>query len=393
MKFKSALSAACIALATSAAANAADTFEESLKNAKVKGKAGVYFENFVDQDKSKDADGFANSFLTLKFETAKWNNLQFGIAAHNTRELYDENNDFNSDHESATNDHTLTGLPEAYIKYHFNEDTYAVLGRFDHKNVTHFDDGQSEGGYVQFNSAAGLSLNAGFMTQFAEMDYDDFEDFGRQNGHQNLSTNSMTEDYVLFVDGTYQVNDNASVRPFAYHQGDFATVLGTDAELSAKLNDDATIGARVTAYTVDADATNVGAGMDSDVYGIFPYIKVAGVKFGLGHAEFGKGLARPFWLADYVSGFDQKAAYPSGTIANDISATQATVEFKVAGVKVRYGVQEWDGNNNSADIREHELMLGYKFTKKLDLALRFFDVENKNSTDYQKVESRLRYKF
>ena len=394
MKIKSALTAACMAVAATGAAQASDSFHDALTGGKLKGSFGIYFENFVDQDQSKNADGYANSFLTLKYETAKWNNFQFGVTAHNTRELYDENNDFNSDHESASGtDRTLTALAEAYVKYHFNEDTHAVLGRFNHKKVTLIDDAQSEGGYIQFNGIDNLKLNAGFMTQFAELDYDDFEDFGRQNGSQDLKTNSATDDYMIFVDGTYKINDNASIRPYFYSQGDYASVFGANANVKGKIGDTG-VGARIAAYTVDADEVNVGADMDSDVFGIFPYVKVAGVKIGVGYAEFGKGLARPFWFKDHLTKFDQDFDYPT-TATADVEATQATVEFKVAGVKVRYGIQDWEADDNSVDSREQELLLGYKFTKKFDLSLRFFDVEDKTSTtgDYQKVESRLRYKF
>ncbi|MCK5082154.1 MAG: hypothetical protein KAR07_09955 [Spirochaetes bacterium] len=45
--------------------------------------------------------------------------------------------------------------------------------------------------------------------------------------------------------------------------------------------------------------------------------------------------------------------------------------------------------------QEYELQFGYKFPKNVDLNVRLFDVQydNVDDRDYQKIESRLRFKF
>jgi len=388
MKFKSAFSVACMALATSVAADAAESFDDALKGGKVKGKFGIYHET-VDTKNDPKTDGFTNAFMKLKYETAKWGNLQFGAEAFAAAKLHDENGDFAKDFEG--DDNSPAALSQFYAKYHFTDKSHAVVGRFDHSKISHIDDAQSEGGYVQYKEINGLTINAGFMTQFAELDYDDYEYFGREKGQQDLGTDPMTDDYVLFIDTNYKINDNATVKPYVYHQGDFATVLGADLELSGKLNDNTKIGANLMAYNVDANADNSKG--DSDVISLQPWVKVGNFKFGLGYAQFGKGESKPFWLKDYVTGFDQKKPY-GDTDDSDLTATQATIEYKKGKYSVRYGIQEWETDNTTTvDQREQELLVGYKFTKAMDLSLRFFDVENTNDDDYQKFETRLRYKF
>jgi len=390
MKFKSAFSVACMALATSVAADAAESFDEALKGGKVKGKFGIYHET-VDEKNDPEADGFTSAFFKLKYETAKWGNLQFGAEAFAAAKLHDENGDFAKDFEG--DDNSPAALSQFYAKYHFTDKSHAVVGRFDHSKISHIDDAQSEGGYIQYKEIDGLTVNAGFMTQYAELDYDDYEDFGREGGDQDLGDEPLTDDYVLFVDTSYVINDNATVKPYLYHQGDYATVMGADLVLSSKLNDDTKIGANLMAYNVDGNADNSDG--DSDVISLQPWVKVGNFKFGLGYAQFGQGQSKPFWFNDYVTGFDQKKSYGE-TENNDLTATQATIEYKNGNYKVRLGVQKWEEDNSAKfDQREYELLVGYKFSKAMDLSLRFFDVENEyaGTEDYQKFETRLRYKF
>ena len=78
------------------AQEAAEMIEDAFKNGKISGTIGSYFE-YVERD-AEDADyGWATGYLTLKYETASWNDLLFGARFFAHGQMY-------SDHEDGTTD-------------------------------------------------------------------------------------------------------------------------------------------------------------------------------------------------------------------------------------------------------------------------------------------------
>ena len=384
------------------------SLEDAFKNGKVKGQAAVYYEVFDvpdNSDNSQDGDSFAVATLKLKYETAKWNNLKFGAEAFAASQLYDHGGEFGGDFDRAgDSDNTLAALSEIYLKYYFSEKSFVQAGRWSHKKVGrgHLEDKQSEGFNIQFNDVEGLSVNAGLITQTAEFDYDDFEDWGDGSGTGDADFNDAdygdADPYLLFIDAEYAISDNITINPYLYYQGDFATVVGSDLAVEGKLSDSTKVGFDATAHYTETDGDlKENSGSGSYVAGILPWVKLGDLKLGTGVTHMSEGVVRPRWFNDYITDFDQENQYPGGANASGddsteaLTAVQGTVEYKFKNFKVRYGIQQWDGE---AEELEQELIFGYKFTKKFSLSLRLFDVDtSEGADDYQKIEARLRYKF
>ena len=383
---------------TTAKVSSEKTLSDSFKDGKFKGQAAVYYE-VHDRDKSggTTGDSFAVGTLKLKYETAKWNNIQFGAELFAASQLYDHGNEYAGDFDKANgDDNTLAALSEIYIKYNFGKKSFIKAGRYSHKKTSHFDDAQSEGAFIQYNEIEDLSVNFGFMTKFAELDYDDFEDFGDSGseGGQDLSDDKYgdSDDFVVYLDADYKISDSLSINPYLYHQGDYASVLGSELTLKGKLSENTKIGTTANFYTVETDGDLKDTeGSGSQAVSFHPWVKFGNLKLGTGVAYFTEGVAKPAWFKDYLGGFDQENEYP-GASATDESTTaiQGTVEYKYNNFKVRYGIQQWDTANEEL---EQELIFGYKFTKALDLSLRLFAVDQTGSDDYNKMEARLRFKF
>ena len=413
-KIKTIFSIALLSMLFGMNATAEGSITDAFKNGKVKGQVAAYYEVFDvpdNSDNSQDGDSFAVATLKLKYETAKWNNLQLGAEVFAASQLYDHGGEFGGDFDKAGDkDNTLTALSEIYLKYYFTEKSLIQAGRWSHKKVGrgHLEDKQSEGLNIQFNDIDGLSVNAGIITQTAEFDYDDFEDWGdgSNEGDADFSEGVYGDaaPYLLFVDAEYALTDGISINPYLYYQGDFATVVGTDLAVEGKLSENTKIGFDAAAHYTETDGDlkdNSGSG--AYVAGILPWVKIGNLKLGAGVTHFSEGVVRPRWFNDYITDFDQENQYAGGSTAFDEdgnaedgsteahNAVQATVEYKYNNFKVRYGIQNWDGPNEEL---EQELIFGYKFTKELDLSLRLFDVDtSEGDDDYQKVEARLRYKF
>ena len=233
-------------------------------------------------------------------------------------------------------------------------------------------------------------------------DYDDFRisknyGEGSNDGDADFSDSSYGDasPFVLFVDAEYQISDNFSVNPYVYFQDDYATVFGSDASFEVEISEGTKAGVDATIYAVETQGvldTTGDAGDGGQVLGALPYVKLGDLKLGAGLVHFTEGNVRPRWFNDYITGFDQEQAYPG---ANDeaVTAYQATVEYKLNNFKVRYGIQQWDGENE-VDELEQELILGYKFTKSFDGEIRLFNVDqDQGDEDYEKIEARLRFKF
>ena len=374
------------------------TLEDAFKNGKFSGKVQAYYE--VTED--SDDDSFAVATFKLKYQTAKWNNFQLGVEAYAASQLYDSGNAYQKDFDSADGgDNTVAALSEIYLKYFFTEKSFIQAGRWNHKKVSrgHLEDSHSEGVNIQFNDVDNLKLNLGVITQTAEFDYDDFENWGdgSSTGQQDFSDNATYGEatpYLLFVDAEYAFSDSFSINPYLYFQDDYATVFGSDASLEFELSECAKAGVDATVYAVEVDGLLDVAGDEGDggqVFGLLPYVTIGDLRLGVGAVHFTQGNVRPRWFNDYITSFDQERAYPD-VDQEAVTAYQATAEYKLKSFKIRYGIQQWEGEDQ-VDELEQELIFGYKFTKKFDGEIRLFNVDRENSEDYEKIEARLRYKF
>lgn len=371
------------------------------KDFKVKGTIGIYAEETMADASDKDF-GWATNYIKLKYETGKWNNLKLGIEflAHN--QLWNHHDDnasdgFDKDIEDKS------GVAQMYLDWSITDKTNFRIGRWEHKNISHIDDLQSEGFYIQSKEIENLTLVAGMMRKFAEIDYDDFEGWDKDS--QDLSdegTYGDSKDYLAFIEATYKAGDLLKINPYYMVQPDYAAVIGGDLNLTAKVGDDLKLGADFKAYNVSPEGDQEDIYDDATVWGIEPFVKVAGFTLAVGYTEADEGsngkdaMNKPAWMRDYMTGFDQDKVY--GSVKENARGQYAKLKYKQGkfGAHVYYGEFEY-GEDRDAQIDELELQVNYKFTDNFDGNIRYFIVDYNDAAgdtkDYDKIEARFRYKF
>ncbi|MBN1870450.1 MAG: Opr family porin [Candidatus Omnitrophica bacterium] len=372
-----------------------ETLKNAFKKGTFSGAIGSYYE-YTDKDADDSDFGWATGYFTFKYETLSWHDLQLGVRFFNHNPLYSHDDGatdpFDVDVESRYT------LPELYLNYSFAERSHLTVGRWEHLAMTHIDDNQSEGGYVQFKEIEGFELTAGAMRRFAEIDYDDGEDFGRNNGSQDLDSESTygpgSGAQLYFLEGKYKGIDRLTLNPYIMYHNDYASVYGIDTRVEGKIEDpDLTFGGEASYYRVNAEIAGSG---DANNYMVAPFVKVQPVYVSVGYARFddGDALTKPAWLRDYFLPVDQVATY--GTPDSDVVFGKLKLTFGdfwthfiLADTKYATTAGRGDGS------QEYELQFGYKLFKRLDPNLRLFDVQfdNIDNRDYQKIETHVCFKF
>lgn len=388
------------------------SLKEALTGGKIKGTIGTYFEHLDYDGQAKDSFGWQTGYLKLKYETQRWNGLKLGASLLAHTELYnDTDGDFKGNNVDAfDNDiEEKYSIPELYLDWNFAGKTSLRLGRFNHKKFTHIDDAQSEGFYLQSKDIENLTLTFGAIREFAELDYDDGEDFGQKDGKQDLSNDAKygrgSDDYLIFAEAKYEI-DNLMINPYFMSQDDYAQVVGADIDVNGKINESITIGLKGKAYNVSPSGKMSDTMDDAFCYSLAPYIKVGGFSAEIGYAEGDgdaddtkKAMNKPAWMRDYLTGFDQDKTFGKLS-AQGASGQWVKLGYKTGGWKfhVAHGIFDNDesGATDDSEINETEFIVGYKFDNGLDLQTRYFMVDYENNADhkdYDKVEVRLRYKF
>lgn len=389
------LLAVCLAVVSMSFAQEAGTIESAFKDGKISGTIGSYYE-FVNRDADNSDSGWATAYLTLKYETLRWNDLKIGARFFAHGRLYSDHDDvtdpFDVDVESQFT------LPELYFNYALTENSSVTVGRWNHQKVTHLDDAQSEGAYVQIKEMEDLDITIGIIRRFAEIDYDDGEDFGRNNDAQDLDSEDTfgagSSQYLFFFEGKYDALDMLTFNPYFMVHGDYASVYGIDAKIETDIVDpEIILGSKVSYYHVDADISGSG---DANNYMVAPFVKIDPVYLSVGFARFddGNALIKPAWLRDYFLPVDQLITY--ATPDSDIVFGKLKLTFGDFWTHFAFSDSNYATTVDRGDAsQEYELQFGYKFPKNVDLNVRLFDVQfdNVDDRDYQKVESRLRFKF
>jgi len=377
-------------------AEQAATIEDAFRDGNLSGTIGSYFE-YTNMDADDSDFGWATGYLTMKYETLEWNRLKAGARLFVHGELF-------SDHDNSTTDpftvdvEKKVTLPELYLNYGVFDDSSIVVGRWAHGKNTHIDDAQSQGAYVNFKEIDYVEITAGITKSFAEIDYDDGEDFGRTNDSQDFGNEgtygSGSSSNLMFLEAKYSLLDILSLNPYVMHQDGYAGVAGMDAKIETEYEDlELTYGAKVSYYHVDAKAIGID---NSDSYAIFPYAKKGPLEVTLGYASFddGDALNKPAWLRDYLTILDQQKEYGRAGSRKKFAKVKLSLDKFWTHIAVGDNSYDYVAAVGDRSV-EYELQFGYQFTKSLDLNIRLFDVkyDDVDNKDYQKVETRMRFKF
>lgn len=387
---------ACLFMSGSSVfADGAEEFKTALVDGNFSGEIGSYVE-YTDKEASDSNSGWATAYLTFKYETLEWNNVQFGVRFFGHGQIYNETQ--NSSDPFGSDVETEFTLPEIYFNYGFGEASNFRVGHWEHGEISHIDDSHSEGLYVQYKEIKNFEFVAGLMKRFAEIDYDDGEDFGRANDAQDLDDEttygSDSKPTLYFVEGKTAIGEHIKFNPFIMYQDGYASVYGIDTDLIYKIEDiNATIGADVNYYYVQAD---IDGSTNSQNWEVAPYIKKGPITAIAGYAQFddGDSLNKPAWFADYFVPIDQQSSYGQA----GASVYYAKVKYSKDKFWAHIAAAEYDHDLSASKgdrTLEKELQFGYKFTKSFDVNLRLFDVRfyKVDDKDYKKVEARIRFKF
>jgi len=375
----------------------ANTIEEAFKGGKVSGTIGNYFEHRY-ADASDSDYGWSSAYLTIKYQTLTWNDLKFGARFFAHGELYSDHDDGTTDPFDADVESQFT-LPELYLNYAFAGSSSVTVGRFKHKKVSHIDDNQSEGGYVSFKEIENLELIAGTMTRFAEIDYDDGEDFGRTNDAQDLDSEGTygagSPSYLMFLEAKYRLNDVVKFNPYFMYHNDYANVLALDTIFTSEWEKyNVEYGGSINYVHVNAE---IAGSTDANIFAIMPFIQKGPVKINFSYSKYDDGTAlnHPGWLADEYKLVDQDNA--KNNSGADIFETKIKYSINdCLWTSFAYAAANYDAHSTEGDgYQDLEFQVGYKITDNLDINGRFYIVtfDNISDQDYNKFESRMRFKF
>ncbi len=372
----------------------ADTLYDAVKGGKVSGTLGSYYE-FIDKDAIDSNSSWQNIYATVKYETLTFKRAKIGAR-------FFVHQEYNSTHDDGVTipyegdvEDDLT-LPELYLNVGLLENSSVTVGRW--ANVGHIADGQSEGAYLTFKEIEKLEVIAGVMSRFADIDYDDGEDFGRANDSQNVDDESTygsgSAPVMLFLETKYQPIELLELNPFFMYHDDYASVTGIDANIAAELEDlGLKYGGTIKYVHVDAD---IAGSTDADIFAVQPFAEKGPVKLELSYSTFDNGTAllAPGWLDDpYCLSDQDKGNSVAGSDFYEALLTYSIIDD--LWVSYAFGTASWDLNSDGDGYEGNEFQVGYQITKNLDVNVRYFIVkfENVDNKDYNKVEARVRFKF
>jgi len=371
--------------------------KDAFTQGKFSGTIGNYTE-FVNKKADNSDTAWSTGYLTLKYETLDWNHVKLGARVFAHGKLYDERSDSVSSPPYKNDIETQLTLPELYLTYEFLNTSAVTAGRWNHKKVSHIDDAQSEGAYIRFAEIKNFEMTAGVMRRFAEIDYDDSEDFGRKNDAQDLDSESTygagASPYLIFLESQYKPTDLLTINPFYMTQQDYADVIGIDTGIKTEWKKHGLkYGGNLIYERVNAEA----AGSDNaDIVVIQPFVKKGPWELKCSYSKFddGDALNHPGWLADSFNLVDQDNA--KNNAGAEVVESLIKYRWDKVWASYAYATATYAASSSEGDgYSDHEFQIGYQITDSLDVNLRYFIVafDNIYDKDYNKVETRLRFKF
>lgn len=380
-----------------------DSLPAAFTNGTLKGTVGTYMEYRDFAAPNRDF-GWGSGYFYIKGESDRYYRTKVGASfLRHTRLWHDEDNGKDNYREDIEE---LWGLPELYMDVGLTEGSRTSLraGRWDNKG-THIDDTQSEGFYLHSAEWTNIFLRAGGFRKFAELDYDDGEDFGRNNDAQVVGDNATfgpdAAPWVFFTEANAKCGF-AKLNPYLYIHDGYANVFGLDTDSSMEIGEDAKAGVRVDGYYVQADDA---IGMDDGQAGtLAPYLTVGPVTWTVGYIRMGgsesdQSLNKPAWFSDYLEPSDQLIPYSNMGSMQDMETAYTKVQYKhdAFWTHLAFFQAAYDSSKYGTGNHVTEFQTGYDFGRGLDMNLRLFHCEFEGSgsdaVDYNKAELLARYNF
>lgn len=383
-----------------------ESLKAAVTNGTFKGTVGTYMEyrDFAAEDRDF---GWGTGYVYLKAESDWYMRTRLGVSFLGHTPLWRDAENDNETGPYKADIEERWGIPEIYLDFGLTDENKTMLrvGRWSNKG-THIDDSHSEGFYLSSKEWDNVSFTVGGFRRFAELDYDDGEDFGRQNDSQFLGDNSSfgpdADAWAFFVEADVDAGV-ATLSPYVYTHNGYASVFGLDTVTSVEVDEDTEVGLRVDGYFVQADsATGFDDGWAATAA---PFVAVGPFDVSVGYiAMSGEGggtqnLNKPRWFKDYLAASDQLLPFNNNGAMQGLDSVYGKVKFTHGAFWTHFVVADHSYNSSSigTDSRELELQFGYDLGNGMDVNLRLMDCEfegtGASAVDYQKAEMRARYRF
>lgn len=380
-----------------------DSLPAAFTNGTLKGTVGTYMEYRDFAAPNRDF-GWGTGYFYIKGESDRYYRTKIGVSFLRHVKLW--NDEANNKNNYRDDIEELWGIPELYLDIGLTEKSKTSLrvGRWENKG-THIDDAQSEGFYLQSSEWTNFSFRVGGFRKFAELDYDDGEDFGRNNDSQvvgdDATFGSGAASWVFFAEAEAKCGF-MELNPYLYVHDGYANVYGLDTDSKWDIGEDSKIGFRMDGYYVQAaDSSGMGDGQAGT---IAPYITVGPVTVTVGCVRMGgsesnQSLNKPAWFADYLEPSDQLIPYSNMASMQDLQSLYAKIKYTKGAfwTHLAYFDCTCDSSKFGTANSVAEFQVGYNFGHGFDLNLRLFDCEfngtGADAVDYQKAELLARYNF
>lgn len=367
-------------------AHAANSFDDAVKSATTSGQFRL---GYIAADPEVGTETTGAAFGgKIKFETAKWNNMQFAIAPYFSHKLAalsgdKAQNELNSDFFDA-NSESYAYLGEAYVNYSFNNGA-ARLGRqqLDNPFINTDDIRMHPNTFsaVWFNMNLGdnLTLDAGHVSEWAGFD----------SGGSQEKFKTAGADGVNAIGATFKMKAHHTFQGWYYDFIDQYTQYYVDA---AYENGSFSAGLQYSQYN-EEKSSNV----DGSVWGVTASYALGPVTLGIaineGSNDAGKSASLGLGGGNYFASMDEMTI---GDLTN-ASAHVVSVEYAVSD-KFTIGLASGhfeDETKATTDTDEADLVLGYTANDNLDIEFVHTVVDNKAdaNSSFTRNFARVNYNF
>ena len=369
---------------------AKNAFDGAIKNATTSGQFRLGYISV-----NPDVAGFQTTSAAavggyIKFETAKWNRIQFAIAPYFSEKVDALSGDkaqgkLNADFFDS-NSESYAYLGEAYVNYTFNNGSVR-FGRQQLDNLfINADDirmhpNTFSAAWLNMNLGDNVTLDAGRVSEWAGFDSGDSQDKFKEAGVDGVIALGLTykmKEHHTFQAWYYDFKDQYSQYYFdaSYENGNFNAGLQY-----SKYNEVKTSGTEGSVWGATAS------------YALGDFTIAASINESSNEA--GKSQSLGLGGGNFYAAMDEMII---GGLT-DVSAHVVSVEYAVTERFIASLAQgNFEDKAKTTDIEETDLVLGYSVNEKLDIEFVHAVVDNKanvtdNGTNFSRTFTRVNYSF
>lgn len=358
---------------------AADSFEEAFKNGELSGQARLAF---IHNDPETGTSNYATAVGgRFKYETAMYENMQFGAAAYVSQKialLSGDKGDNKLAGDFFDNDqNSFVYFGEAYLNYqrdaiNFKIGRLAIDTPFADTDDIRMNQNTFEAAVISYSGIENTTLVGGYITRWAGIDSgDDISKFKKlvDNGDGALAlgvVNSSIENLEL-QGWIYDVDQLTRI---LYADGAFTTNADTvELELAAQAG----------IFSEDA-----ASGVDGEVIGL-----AAGATFGPGSVSFaynrasndaGKAVVNGFGGGPYFTSMEEMTI--EGLTDARAYVLGLEMDFSHAGMPelgLSYAYGDFENGAGDEEYSEHDLIVTYAINDKADIEASYAYIDDDSS--------------